>query len=297
MMSLRKLDGVHCEPGAEDSAGRRLGQWTRADGQSVGVLLEWTTSPAASSHLSRVESLPTDEDGDVDRPEEARTRKVEGVCIDGPRTAIVYRCPAQPLYLGDLIRNNPKPSGADRCRLACIVATQVRSLHVHFGLEHAALRPDSFAFFGSSGGGGGGGDGSGSAKPLPRLVTPYLLGWGQRSLARPSIYQHPEYRPGIAVWYYDVWALMIILSEIAEWRLVDSGKSYVSEKDLLEKKQLRKKTVTDRAWKGPETAQVFQWGFGYIHRDSVALMQLSRQDIRRFFDKLCQFLANLRGGH
>lgn len=43
-----------------------------------------------------------------------------------------------------------KPSSNDRRILASILATHIRSLHVHFHLEYMALRTESFVFFGDS---------------------------------------------------------------------------------------------------------------------------------------------------
>lgn len=98
-----------------------------------------------------------------------------------------------------------KPSGGDRGKFASINATQVRSVNVHLRLRHAGLRTESFIFFGDA--------------KKPDFTNPYLQDWGRPS--SPSIYQHPEYQVGEIHWFYDVLSLMMILSEIAEWKPVD----------------------------------------------------------------------------
>jgi hypothetical protein len=270
---LPTLEKVYAGPDAEDSGGRSMGRWMRNDGEAISVLLEWRASVPADldTCLSTVvENIPTDED--VNRPEEIRTMKVAGIFHNAPRTAIVYQCPRQPVNLRDILRNIEKPSGSDRRALASIVATQVRSLHVHFHLQHTALRTESFVFLGST--------------DRPDLTNPYILDWGRPSF--PSVYQHPEYQAAEPLWFYDVWSLMMVLSEIAEWQLVEACRD---ESELLRQKLARKQKVMDRGWKGDLTAKIFQYGFGFLAQDRRTLSQLSRRDVKRFFDKLCERLS------
>jgi hypothetical protein len=49
-------------------------------------------------------------------------------------------------------------------------------------------------------------------------------------------------------WLYDVWSLMMVLSEIAEWKPLDED---YQDSSRLERKQVqRKKAVMDPLWKG-----------------------------------------------
>ena len=253
--------------------GRSMGTWSRNDGRKVTGLFEWTASAPEDFNtfiVEELERIPTDDD--VNRPEEVRTLKVEGL-FNGADAALVYQCAQQPVNLHDVLVNIGKPSGDDRRALGSIIATQVRSLHVHFQLPHTALRGESFVFFGSLN--------------KPDLANPYVLDWVRPQ--EPSIYQHPEYEADNLLWFYDVWFLMIVLSEIADWRPVDGA--FRDEKELLQKKIDRKHTVTNPDWKGAPTAKIFQYGFGFLDKDSHTLEHLSRRDIKRFFDKLCALLA------
>jgi hypothetical protein len=162
-----------------------------------------------------------------------------------------------------------KPSPEDRHILGGIIATQIRSLNVHFRLRHAGLRTESFVFFGDL--------------KKPDLTNPYVLDWGRPS--SPSIYEHPEYQAGQPLWFHDVWSLMMVLSEVAEWKPVNG--TFRDTNELLRKKLQRKKEVMDVNWKGDGTAKIMQYGFGFLEKDRSTLENLSRKDIKRFFDTLC----------
>ncbi|KAL9026609.1 MAG: hypothetical protein Q9196_004743, partial [Gyalolechia fulgens] len=250
-----------------------FGSCPRNDGQTVSVMLEWGASAPIDigTHIAEVvENIPTEVD--VNRPEEIRTLKIQGTFKEALRTALVYECPQQLVNLHDVLLNIKKPSGVERRMLSSILATQIRSLHVHFRLVHTALRPESFVFA--------------VHQNKPELIHPYVLDWG-RALSQ-GIYQHPEYQATQPLWFYDVWSLMIVLSEIAEWRPADG--TFQGEKELLRKKLERKQKATDPNWKGDLTAKIFQYGFGFLEKDRHTLEHLSRRDIKRFFDKLCKLL-------
>jgi len=247
-----------------------MSTWTNSDGQKIRVLVEWC-APALTDSAQAAEIIQTDDD--FDRPEELRTLKIEGVLEEGSQAALVYRCLQDPMNLREVLLKIAKPSGDERRRLANIIATQIRSLHVHFRLQHAALRTESFVFFGSP--------------SKPDLTKPYVLDWGRPSSS--SIYQHPDYEAAQPLWFYDVWSLLIVLSEIAEWKPVDGA--FRDERELLKKKLERKKTVMDSNWKSAETAEIFKYGFSFIEKDRHTLEQLSWHDIKRFYDKLCALLA------
>ncbi len=323
-MAIPMLSKVKVENRHLDAGGRSMGKWTRPDGKVISVLLEWRDGTSTSVQQSlevlardRARSLPTDEDGDVDLADEVRTRRIEGMyhaprigslAVQMPlqtrRTAVIYRCPGgqPPLSLRDIIAGLPMPSPQDRAQLACIIAAQVRSMHVHFERAHGALRPASFVFMGPRGV-------AVSPKTLPDLRTPYLLDWGRAttdSSVRLSMYQHPEQHPKKVyfsaasagpAWPHDVWALMMILSVIAQWRLLDEDNGVVrpDDRDLLNRKAAYRATITTHTWQGPQTAKVFLFGFSFINRDHDVLKKLTRLDVKRFFDKLCQYLSTLAG--
>ena len=110
----------------------------------------------------------------------------------------------QPMDLRDVLQKVGKPSGDDRRVLSRIIATQVRSLHVHLQLHHTALRTESFVFFGDA--------------EKPDLTKPYVLDWARPS--SPDMYQHPEYQADKPLWFYQVWSLMMVLSEMAARRSI-----------------------------------------------------------------------------
>ena len=168
------------------------------------MLVEWYAS-APRDFAEAAENIQTDDD--INRPEELRTLKIEGVFNEGSHVALVYQCQQHPVNLREVLLKIPKPSGDERRRLANIVATQIRSLHAHFRFQHAALRTESFVFF--------------SSPSQPNLTKPYILDWGRPS--PPSIYQHPDYKAAQPLWFYDVWSLLIVLSEIAEWKPIDGA--------------------------------------------------------------------------
>jgi len=223
----------------EDSGGRCMGTCTRHDQSKINVVLERRV-PASGDLGARVakalENIPTDED--VNRPEEVRTLKFEGILIvqEQSLSALVYQCPQNPLNLRDVLMTIAKLSGDDRNKLGGIIATQIRSLNVHFKICHMGLRTESFIFFDS-------------ANRL-NLTNPYLLDWGRPS--SPSIYEHPEYQAGQFLWYYDVWSLMVVLSEIVEWKPIDG--TFRDSNDLLRKKLQRKNEGMDANWKGERPA-------------------------------------------
>ncbi|KAK3333954.1 hypothetical protein B0T19DRAFT_142219 [Cercophora scortea] len=224
---------VNVESNPEGPGGRSMGTWLQKGGQAAVALLEWTTvePKAFLAYLEDVEErIPTGE---------------------GPRAALMYRCSQQPADLRDVLLKVQKPSGEDRRALSRIIATQVRSLHVHFQLPHPCLRTESFVLFGNA--------------EKPDLTKPYVLDW-----ARPpsnDIYRHPGYQADKSLWFYQAWSLLMVLSEIAEWRPLDRASSEDKEEKLLRRKMERKQLVTRPDWKGAPTAEIFKYGFGFLERD------------------------------
>jgi len=148
--------------------------------------------------------------------------------------------------------------------------------------SHPGLRTESFVFFGDA------------AAEKPDLTKPYVLGW-----ARPpstDMYRHPEYQADkSSLWFYHVWSLMMVLSEIAEWRPLDTCRAFQDKdkdkEELLRRKMERKQLVTKPDWKGAPTAEIFQYGLGFLEKDHHTLEGYNRWDIKRFYDKLCELLG------
>jgi hypothetical protein len=294
-------------------------------------LVEWaptTTVQKARARLEMVEErLPSG--NDPARDEEARTLATTGIFQDQSRhgyIGVMYRsidtgasapygqlC-LQPKTLRDVLLEVPKPSPQDRRVLSRIIVTQVRSLHVHFQLVHGALRSDSFVFFDAA------------AAGTPDLQRPYILDWARASATR-GMYQHPGFQPGSTdMWAYDVWAVLMILSEIAEWKSLDAegegegektkpqdetsilnGTTPITtaqvddddddaplqaEKEIFQRKKERKDLITDDAWKGAPTAAVFRFGFAAIDRGFDDVARSSHWEIKKFWDKICDMLDN-----
>lgn len=209
-------------------------------------------------------------DQDVNRSEEIRTLQLAGIFQDNkqPLKALVYESSRQSINLRDVFLRIAKPSANERRILGGIIATHVRSLHVHFELEHLGIRTESFVFFGD---------------PVkPDLKNPYVLDWGR--VPYQNVYRHPEYEAGRPSWFYDVWSLMIILSEIAEWKPIENSRDATA---LLMMELRRKKEVMDPSWKGELTAKIMQYGFCFLEQDHEKLENLTRRDIKGFFDTLC----------
>lgn len=266
---------------ADNTSGRTMSAWTRTDGTSFSGMLEWTAGrpDALAGYIRAVqERVPID----GNRREEAHTLRIDGVFRAGGRTALVYRCPWQPTTLRDVLVRLRCPSADDRRRLCRLVVSQARSLHVHFDLVHAALRPESFVFFGGFGGAGA------AAGAVPDLTRPFVLDWARDS--SPDLHQHPQFQPGRRLWFYQVWSLLMILTEIAEWRPLD--RAFPREVDLWRRRLERKQLATNPDWQGEATARLFQYGFGFIDRDPGELERYSHWQIKRFYDTLCDMLGN-----
>lgn len=123
-------------------SGRLVADNIRPDGQICFNLVEWTTAKPNIAFLAKVkERILT-----PGRPEEAHIFKINEIINDSHRTSIVYDLGEEPIDLYSVLLMVPKPSSDDRRQLAYIVASQVRSLHVHFQLCHPAMRTKTFGF-------------------------------------------------------------------------------------------------------------------------------------------------------
>ncbi|KAI0403718.1 hypothetical protein F4802DRAFT_616362 [Xylaria palmicola] len=266
---LDQLDDIRAQH--EGPNGRSRGRWSQ-NGESMAGLLEWTTeSPSAfREYLTAVEErIPTS----GDRAEEVHTLRISGLYARGPRTALCYVCPEATTDLRAVLLKVARPSGTDCRALARVIATQVRSLHVHFQVSHTGLRAESFVFLGAR---------------RVDLARPYLLDWARP--AAPGMHRHPRYEAARPAWYYQVWALLMVLSEIAEWRPLEQA--FTSEAELEERQMARKRFVTGPEWKGAVAGQVFRYGFEFIEGEREVLETYSRWRIKRFYDKLCELLES-----
>ncbi|KAH7158151.1 hypothetical protein B0J13DRAFT_618185 [Dactylonectria estremocensis] len=227
---------THNKPKVQEEGGRSLGLFTSNNGIETNALFEWTavTHRNFGAHASEVKKrIPTYDD--INRPEEARTLKIESIFCGSP-AHIIYQC--------------PRPF-------------------------HTALRTESFVFFRKQDG-------------KPDFESPYILDWtGPPSPA----HQHPDYQADKPAWFYDVWSLMMVLSEIAEWRPL--SRVFRDEEELRKMRAERRQMVTHPGLRGQRqfTAAVFQKGFGFLDNDRDTLEKLGKWEIKRFFDELCSLLV------
>lgn len=282
------LQVVAYDLSAEDSAGRCPATGQKKDGTTMPLVLEWVSSIPEGLTISLIQirdELPTNQSRHR-RAEEARTLRFAGLKRgDDDRVALAYELPYVPATLRDVLINFPKPSPSDRCTLARLVATQVRSLHVHFRNKHMGLRTESFVFLRNSSCANGAKKQNGAGLKDIDLRSPYLLDWGRESC--PSVYQHPDFQAAGKLWYYDVWSLMIVLSEIADWKPLEAPKADSGD-ELRAKKTEVKRRVTSLEWKGEATARIFRFGFEFLEMRDIERM--SWGGIKRFFDRLCELL-------
>lgn len=273
---------------AEDHAGRCPAVHQKEDGTTTPLVLEWVSSLPPGLHISLIQlrdELPTNQSRHR-RAEEARTLRFAGLKEgEDNRVALAYELPYVPATLRDVLLNVPKPTPSDRCMLAKLVATQVRSLHVHFRNKHMGLRTESFVFLRDASLANGAKKQNGAGVKGLDLRNPYLLDWGRESC--PSVYQHPDFQAAGKLWYYDVWSLLIVLSEIADWKPLEVG-GVGNERELREKKMEVRRRVTSAEWKGEVTARIFRFGFEFLEVKGIERM--SWGGIKRFFDKLCELL-------
>ncbi|EXM34412.1 hypothetical protein FoTM2_010496 [Fusarium oxysporum f. sp. vasinfectum] len=214
-------------------------------------LIEWTTA-VPEALKPYLATVQERIPTDENRPEETRTLVIDHLFNDGRRNALIYRR-----------------------ALGRIIAIQVRSLYVQFQIHHPALRTESFVFFGDPN--------------RPNFTKPYILDWGRQAL--PEMYQHPEYQAEKPLWSYQVWSLMMVLSEIAEWQPLD--KAFQDDAELRSRKLERKRLATSPGWNGAMTAEIFQYGFGFLEKDRNTLEEYSEWEVKRFYDELCKLLEPL----
>lgn len=264
---------LYLPPNCQD--GRLLSMRAPSYGQQNGpVLFEWSTTVQNffPAYITAVrERVPTD-DG-VSRVEEARTLKIEECVHDHRGTAVIYNCIATPTSLREILRCMSKPAYMCRQTIAYYIATQVRSLYVHFDIVHMALRSDSFVYY---------------VNLNPDYSHPYVIDWART----PSpMHQHPNYQQGQSLWFYDAWSLLMVLSEIAEWRAIENDAISFQPINWYEKKIMRMQMVVDPNWKCEATARVFQYGFSFLQQDHHVLANMNKWQVKGFYDQICKYLS------
>ncbi len=193
----------------------------------------------------------------------------------------------------------PKLENEGRRKLAHIITLQVRSLYVHSKLNHPALHTESFIFRSSYR--------SSDGATLPDFTRPYILDWGHRLSSSSSglptaadMLQHPGSRasaPLTIPWFNQAWALMMILSEIADWAAINMGPGPFRDEDALRQAmQRRRQLATNEAWKNNITADIFRYGFSFLGHTSQVLEQYSYWQVKGFYDCLCERLGDLAPG-
>lgn len=260
---------------------------------SYNGLVEWTFGPGFAGMKRNIEwaqerlpQPPPDyhEWGSFFREEEAKTLPIHGATeeyvdplMNKRIPGLVYRWAwkTPPNTLRDIFRLIPKPPGDERRRLCQSIATQVRSLHVHFHLRHPGLRLDSFAFVGQT---------------LNNLNSGhfFILDWARTPVD--DIYRHPKWtEKEPLLWVYNVWSLLMILCDIAEWAPYSPPIRRSTRTGMLRMKQTRMQKVRSKRWKGEKTARMFDWAFKQIEMsiEDAAKWEKSHFQIKKFYDKLC----------
>lgn len=143
------------------------------------------------------------------------------------------------------------------------------------------LRTESFAFFSSGS--------SSDAAVLPDLTRPYILDWGCRPSSPSSglpttadVFRHPGCCASALVppqWFDQAWALMMILSEIADWRPIERS-PFRDEAALREATLQRGQLATNETWKNGTTAAIFRYGFQFLDSEPKVLEQYSHWQIK-----------------
>ncbi|KAF2840804.1 hypothetical protein M501DRAFT_1014802 [Patellaria atrata CBS 101060] len=262
---------------SEDSGERSLGTCRLGEPERiVDVVFEWRPSTRPDNLVNILEYVHDEValENDWLRPEDVYTLPIIGILEEKDRHAIAYDWPGPLLNLHDVIRKTKIPSARVRRHLASLVANKVRSMQVHHRFNHMALRTESFVFerqFDSE---------------VPDLKHVYVLDWGRSP--SPSVYQHPKYRKNESRWYYDTWSLLMVLSEIAEWKQIDGN--FQNKVELSKKRTSRKEQMIDENWTGSRTSNFFNSAFQFLELDLWTLDTLPERNIKRYYNQLCKVL-------
>jgi hypothetical protein len=237
-------------------------------------------------HINKVkECLPNE--NYPNRPEEARTlgfvfmvkppqASVGASHAHAGEIVVNYHPGRRPCDLRMFIVQFPKPTQDERRALCRIVVTQVRSLHVHFELVHNALRLESLVFKYAN-----------EDDKYPVFARPYIVDWLR---TRCATYERPSFRPDVVNWRNDLWSILIIMSEIADWAVLE--RSPKTDAELLDMKLRRRELISSDDWKGKQSADIFRYGFEFLVRTKFDNNQdnPSRWEMRRFWDYLLDML-------
>ncbi|TPX06889.1 uncharacterized protein E0L32_002385 [Thyridium curvatum] len=250
---------------------RRMGRWSQSDGSEVTGLIEWTSKPDEKFRqlLDRVKRIiPTEGDW----PGEVQTFKILLEAHIGAQSGILYDCPQGHTDLHQVLCQHPAPSMGDRVTLIKTIMEQIRSLNFHFELLHPALRTESFVFVGHG--------------PQLDFSRPYVLDWTRQAQA--EIYQRPGCHGDKVVLADQIWSLMMILSEIVEWKPMD--RSFSTGGNLTHRKMARVSLTTSPKWHSQQCAAFFNYGFEFTDKEPDTPEGYSRWDARLFFDGLFAIL-------
>jgi hypothetical protein len=274
-------------PGAyRDSGQRSFGRWGSSEHQPPGpAIFEWRETELdendIAQYLSMVRDLVPTERGDgLMRLNKIQTFKYLTNITNGRYSAIVYKCARSSINLSEAFDTIPKPSTSERIAIALGVAKAIRSLHVDCKLMHPSLRTESFVYVKED-------DGN------INLNCPFVLDWARRPRAT-SFYTDPRVgavRLNELTWYNDIWALLVVISEILEWQKLD-GNSFAA-RGLKDAQREWKNRVKSAGWNGEAIANFFTYGLDRISQQSRFLDVVSEREITRYFNKLCDLLDDL----
>ncbi|KPM45166.1 hypothetical protein AK830_g1411 [Neonectria ditissima] len=274
----------HCRQGMFGPMAQR--HWMSLGDQCPQLCEISTINPSTDdSRLANIKRLPVyDAIEHASASREVRTLPVNTTYKKDTTISVAYRCPGAALDLHHTLMNHPKPSTKDRYRLARVITQQVQSLHMRHELVHGALQAGTFVFLDVNGTGA-------------EYKKPYTMGW----LSKPSpAHRHPDYDAQGVRWYDDVWSLMMILSEICEWKPLEVklGKGKRPVQDKLCRWQARRKLLTQTYewlsgdnWDNVPTHEVFSYGFGFIDKPREVLDSYGPDARGEFFETLCSLLT------
>jgi hypothetical protein len=195
------------------------------------------------------------------------------------RSAVVYRRHVHSLINLDEVFELPRPPSSERLRLAIAIAASIRSLHVDIGIPHPGIRAESFVF-------------QPAGNRRWDFNHPLVLDWARVSTPN-SFYHHPgllTHSHDDLPWYYDVWAFLVVLSEIVDWRRVIYSNP---ERNIRTRKDLWRVKVTSKGWNGGSLAEVFKFALDVIMNDRETLELMSPDEIEVFFNRFCNLLEDV----
>lgn len=263
----------------EDQNNRTSGFCMLPDGNTRAVVFEWVPALVDNFHLTLTrikEELPnTSNEGEV-QPYSPKMLNLLGYVEEtDQRIALVYELADIPKTLRSAFDQLPPPL-FQRRRLARDLVHQVRLLRTEFHMNHAALRMGSFVF-------------------IPRdtpvvefpigVTAPYILDWG--GYARPSIYQHPAFDGSKQAWYYDAWSIVVIISEVLKWELVQLPKSRNPNAFAALKNKIKTKLQKPNEC---IHAALFRYAFAFLDQRHDTLARMTVPEIETFYDTICRLI-------